>query len=50
MIKTNLIIFIFLIICFTSFTLKAEMVNKIEIDGNSRISDETIKVYGKIKM
>ena len=27
----------------------AEVVNKIEIKGNKRISAETIKVYGKIK-
>ena len=30
------------------FSLKAEIVNKIEINGNSRVSDETIKVYGNI--
>ena len=27
----------------------AETVNKIEINGNKRVSDETIKVYGQIK-
>ena len=27
----------------------AEIVNKIDISGNKRISDETIKVYGDIK-
>ena len=31
----------------TSF-LYAEIVNKIEITGNSRVSDETVKVYGGI--
>ena len=49
MIKTNFIIFIYLIICFVVFPLRAEIVKKIEIEGNSRISEETIKVYGKIK-
>ena len=28
----------------------AEIVNKIEITGNGRISKETIKVYGDIKL
>ena len=28
---------------------KAEIVNKINILGNKRISDETIKVYGDLK-
>ena len=27
----------------------AEIVNKIEINGNQRVSDETVKVYGEIK-
>ena len=27
----------------------AEIVNKIEINGNKRVSDETVKVYGEIK-
>ena len=48
MIKTNFIIFIYLI-CFALFPLRAEIIKKIEIVGNSRISDETIKVYGKVK-
>ena len=30
---------------FTSLT-KAEIVNKLEISGNERVSKETIKVYG----
>ena len=29
--------------------LKAEVINNIEINGNKRISAETIKVYGQIK-
>ena len=32
----------------TSFST-AEIVNQIEITGNKRVSDETIKVYGDIK-
>ncbi len=34
---------------FFSFALYADNVSKIEINGNKRISDETIKVYGDIK-
>ena len=30
--------------------LKAEIVSKIEINGNQRISHETIKIYGKINV
>ena len=41
-------IFICLLIFSTSH-VKAEIVKKIEIEGNSRISDETIKVYGDLK-
>ncbi len=41
-------LFIFLSLQFTVFSLKAEIVNKIEINGNSRVSDQTIKVYGNI--
>ncbi len=38
-----------LILSFFSFSLlNAEMINKIEINGNSRISKETIKIYGNI--
>ncbi len=41
--------FTFLIILYFSFSpLKAEVVNKIEINGNKRISKETIKIYGDI--
>ena len=28
---------------------KAEIVNKIIINGNQRVSDETVKIYGEIK-
>ena len=42
--------YIFFIILFFYTHLNAEIVNKIIIDGNSRISDETIKVYGEISL
>ncbi len=38
----------FFIIQINSLSLRAEIVNKIEIKGNSRVSDETVKVYGNI--
>tara|TARA_A100001011_G_scaffold398332_1_gene502369 strand:+ start:521 stop:2749 length:2229 start_codon:yes stop_codon:yes gene_type:complete len=38
---------IFLLLSNISF---AEVIKKIEIEGNERISDETIKVYGEIKL
>ena len=31
------------------FALNAEVVNKVEINGNKRVSEETIKVYGNLK-
>ena len=40
----------FLILVNISFsTLKAEVVNEIVINGNQKISDETIIIYGDIK-
>ena len=30
--------------------LKAEIVNDLKINGNSRISNETIKIYGEIEL
>ena len=39
------IIFIFL---FNLISVNAEIIKKIEIKGNERISKETIKVYGDI--
>ncbi len=44
------IILLVLIISFYSTFLKAEVVTSIEITGNSRVSDETIKLYGDIKL
>ena len=43
--------YLFLTILFFSFSiLKAETVNKIIIDGNKRVSIETIKLYGEIEI
>ena len=47
MFKKNTYILIFILL-FTS-SLKAETISKIIIDGNNRISEETIKVYGEIE-
>ena len=44
-ISSVILLFIFLI-----SGLKAEIVSKIEINGNQRISNETIKIYGKINV
>ena len=40
-------IFIFFLISFT--ILKRRNIKKLEISGNERISNETIKVYGEIR-
>ena len=40
--------YLIIIIFFFGFNLSAEIVEKVEIKGNERISVETIKVYGKI--
>tara|TARA_B100001057_G_scaffold458344_1_gene507491 strand:- start:1580 stop:3814 length:2235 start_codon:yes stop_codon:yes gene_type:complete len=45
----NKLLAFFLIIFLNFSPINAEIVKKIEIDGNKRISDETIKVYGDIK-
>ena len=42
------ILTVFLFLLTTS--LNAEVVNKIEINGNKRVSDETVKVYGSISL
>ena len=44
----KLLISIFLLL-FTA-TLNAEIIKKIEISGNERVSDETVKVYGDISI
>ena len=43
-------IFITIISLISLSNLNAEIVKKVEISGNNRISVETIKVYGNIKM
>ena len=41
---------IFITLFFLGFTFaNAEVVNKVVIKGNKRVSEETIKVYGEIK-
>ena len=45
MFKNYLIFFSFLL-----STAYADQINEIVIDGNKRISDETIKVYGEIEI
>ena len=46
----NKLILTFFIIIFSFKTLNAEVLKKIEIKGNERISKETIKVYGDINI
>ena len=41
---------IFILSLFFSFQLKADVLKKLEIKGNSRISEETLKVYGEIQI
>ena len=45
----NKILIISLILNFFFSILNAEIIKKIEINGNKRISDETIKVYGEFR-
>ena len=41
----------FITIVFFNFTLlRAEIIKNIEVLGNQRVSDETIKVYGEIEV
>ena len=42
------ILVVIFVLQFNFFSLKAEIVNKIDIKGNSRVSDETVRVYGNI--
>ena len=44
------LLFTTLIYLFYSLPTMAEVVNKINISGNSRVSNETIKIYGDIKI
>ena len=36
--------------CFYFCSAKAEIINSVQITGNSRVSEETIKVYGEIEI
>ena len=40
---------IILSVLFIAGSSFAEIVNEIQISGNKRVSDETVKVYGEIK-
>ena len=43
-------IFITIILFLSNSISQAEVVNQVQIDGNKRISNETIKVYGEIEL
>ena len=43
-------LYIALFCSFSFFSLNAETINKININGNKRISTETIKIYGEIEL
>ena len=40
----------FILSLFLFSVLKAEIINNIKIEGNKRVSKETIKIYGDIKL
>jgi outer membrane protein assembly factor BamA len=42
----KIILFLFILASYS----KAEIVNNIVIEGNKRVNDETIKIYGDIKV
>ena len=44
----KIILFLFIFLSFSA--LRAEVVNEIVIEGNRRVSEETIKVYGEINL
>ena len=46
----KIIIYSFLFFNLLFSILHAEIVNKVIIVGNERVSDETIKIYGKIDL
>ena len=48
--KKSISFLLFLFLTFFNLSLKAEIINKIEINGNKRVSDETVILYGKIKI
>ena len=48
--KIKKIIFTSILSFFWITSVNSEIVKKIEISGNKRVSDETIKIYGEIKI
>ena len=44
------LLIIFLISLFYSSSTIAEVVKEINISGNSRVNEETVKIYGDIKI
>ena len=45
----NIYFKILLIVSLISFSVKAEIVKKIEINGNQRVSSETIKIFSEVE-
>ena len=41
---------IILFLFYSHTNLKAEMVSSVKIEGNNKISNETIKIYGNIQL
>ena len=48
--KKFVLYFLILILISFPLSLKAEIIDKIIINGNKRISDQTVILYGKIKI
>ena len=46
----NLFVSIISLLLFFNTTVYSEIVKNIQITGNKRVSDETIKIYGEIKI
>ena len=46
----NIYIKALLILFLISFSVKAEIVKKIEINGNQRVSSETVKIFSEVKI
>ena len=49
-IKMRKLLFIIILSLFYTSTAFSEVVKKIDISGNNRVSDETIKIYGDVKV
>ena len=41
---------IFLLLTFHSAFLNAEIIKKVQINGNKRVSDQTVMIYGEIEL